>query len=72
METIFAIVVGLIVAIAGGLAAYVKGRRDSDADREKRDAKDYQKTMEKMHEADVSHGDVPADREWLRERSKKS
>lgn len=61
-----------LVAGAGVLALYLKGRADAKAKADLRDLKGFKKTTERMQDADAAMGDDPAAlREWLRKRDPK-
>lgn len=56
--------------IAAGLSIYAKGRRDSDAKRDAKDARAYRNTTERMQDAEAAFGDDPAAlRERMRDRN---
>ena len=57
-----------LAALFGGTALYGKGRADAARARDLRDAKGYQETMEKAHEAPV-HVDAAAARDRMRARA---
>ncbi len=56
-----------LAALLGGLGLYAKGRADAATARDLRDAKGYQETMEKAHDAPV-HTDAAAARRRMRAR----
>lgn len=67
LEAVLAVIVAL--AAAFGLGRWRGGRAARDK-REAQDARDYQSTMERMHNADTGRGDA-SDARWLRERADK-
>ena len=63
--------IGALVALAGAIGAWLKGRSQGRADaRAKADA-DYRETIERAKNADLSSGDVDDDRDWLHKRGKR-
>jgi len=56
-----------LAAVLGALGLYGKGRADAARARDLRDAKGYQETMEKAHDAPV-HVDAAAARRRMRAR----
>lgn len=59
-----------IAALLGGFVVYGKGRADAKAKADLRDARDYQKTMERAANAPV-HTDADLARQRMRERGEK-
>jgi len=51
---------GAIVAALTALGIYAKGRRDSTAKRDAKDARAYKTTTERMQDAEAAFGDDPA------------
>lgn len=69
MFDIIYIIGGVVVA---AIAAYLGGRRDGAKSVKKEQAEAEKEAVERMlNDADVGSGDSDADREWLRERSRK-
>lgn len=58
-----------LAALVALVVAFLKGRAGANAKRDVKDAKGFQKTTERMQNADAAMGDGPAAlREWLRQR----
>ena len=57
-----------ILAVLAALGLYAKGRADAATTRDLRDARDYQKTMERASDAPV-HTDADVARKRMRERA---
>ena len=59
-----------VAALVALFGAYFKGRRDSHAARDAKDAKAYKTTTERMQDAEAAFGDDPAVlRERMRDRN---
>ncbi len=53
-------IAGAIIAVLTALGIYAKGRRDTNAKRDAKDARAYKTTTEKMQDAEAAFGDDPA------------
>ena len=49
-----------LAALGALFGAYFKGRRDTNANRDAKDAKAYKTTTERMQDAEAAFGDDPA------------
>ena len=62
-------IAGAVVLVAGWFTAKRQGAQGAKAKQAAKDAKAYQKTTERIQDADAAMGDDPAAlREWLRKR----
>jgi hypothetical protein len=62
--------IAAIVALVLPFIGWLFGRRGAKRDAALKDARDYQRTMERMQDADTVAGDASA-AEWLRERGQR-
>jgi hypothetical protein len=61
----------LLTATVIGLALYLAGQRAAYLRAELARLTEFQATIERANDADVSAGDPAADRDWLRERGQR-
>lgn len=68
---VWAVLAVLLTAVVIGLGIYLAGQRSACLRAELNRLREFQTTIERANDADVSAGDAAADRDWLRERGQR-